>query len=339
MTADRTASPDDADRVHIPVMLAEVLAALQPTTGQSILDGTFGAGGYTRAILASGAQVIALDRDPNAIAGGQALVAAADGRLALHQARFSSLDSFAPETGLDGVVLDIGVSSMQIDEAARGFSFQQDGPLDMRMERAGPSAADVVNTLKAGDLARIFGFLGEEKQAGRIARAIERRRAEAPFETTRQLANLIELTTPRKAKDKIHPATRVFQALRIFVNDELGELARALFAAERALKPGGRLVVVSFHSLEDRIVKRFLAERAGKAQGSRHLPQAAIKPAVFDIPGKAMVSASDAEAALNPRARSAKLRAAIRTQAQPEAEDIGIFGLPDLARLTAIKGH
>jgi 16S rRNA (cytosine1402-N4)-methyltransferase len=145
MTADRTASPDDADRVHIPVMLAEVLAALQPTTGQSILDGTFGAGGYTRAILASGAQVIALDRDPNAIAGGQALVAAADGRLALHQARFSSLDSFAPETGLDGVVLDIGVSSMQIDEAARGFSFQQDGPLDMRMERAGPSAADVVN--------------------------------------------------------------------------------------------------------------------------------------------------------------------------------------------------
>jgi 16S rRNA (cytosine1402-N4)-methyltransferase len=182
------------------------------------------------------------------------------------------LPNTRPTGGLDGVVLDIGVSSMQIDEAERGFSFQKNGPLDMRMSASGVSAADVVNRAKVSDLIRIFGFLGEEKQSGRIARAIEKAREKERFTTTRQLANLIELTTPRKAKDKIHPATRVFQALRVFVNDELGELAEALFAAERALKPGGRLVVVSFHSLEDRIVKKFFQDRAGKAAGSRHLP-------------------------------------------------------------------
>nr|WP_099864628.1 16S rRNA (cytosine(1402)-N(4))-methyltransferase RsmH [Pararhizobium haloflavum] len=324
---------------HIPVLLHEVLAALDPAPGKSILDGTFGAGGYSRAILEAGAAVIALDRDPSAIAAGQAMVEEFAGRLALHQARFSDLARYAPEGGLDGVVLDIGVSSMQIDEADRGFSFQKDGPLDMRMERDGVSAADVVNGLKPGDLARIFGFLGEEKQAGRIARAIEKRRAERPFATTRDLAGLIETVVPRKAKDKIHPATRVFQALRIFVNDELGELADALSASERALKPGGRLVVVTFHSLEDRMVKRFLTERSGRKQGSRHLPVLEEQPATFVPIGKGMQAASPAEAEANPRARSAKLRAATRTDFSADGIDRSIFGLPDLASLDQIRGR
>jgi 16S rRNA (cytosine1402-N4)-methyltransferase len=204
------------------------------------------------------------------------------------------------------------------------------------MSADGVSAADVVNRAKVGDLIRIFGFLGEEKQAGRIARAIEKRRATQPFETTRDLANLIEGVNPRKAKDKIHPATRVFQALRIFVNDELGELARALFAAERSLKPGGRLVVVTFHSLEDRIVKQFFSDRSGKASGSRHLPQVEVRPAVFEFPGKQMVAASEAEAENNPRARSAKLRMGVRTVAAPGAADMSIFTLPHLASLATM---
>jgi 16S rRNA (cytosine1402-N4)-methyltransferase len=323
---------DDPGR-HIPVMLAEVIDALAPASGQVILDGTFGAGGYTSAILDAGANVIALDRDPNAIAGGKALVDASSGRLVLIHSRFSALADHAPHAGLDGVVLDIGVSSMQIDEAERGFSFQRNGPLDMRMSQAGVSAADVVNRAKVNDLIRIFGFLGEEKQAGRIARAIEKRRAEKPFETTRDLAGLIEIVTPRKAKDKIHPATRVFQALRIFVNDELGELAKALFAAEATLKPGGRLVVVTFHSLEDRIVKRFFGDRSGKAAGSRHLPQVHDKASVFDLVSKSALQAGEAEAERNPRARSAKLRAGIRTTAPAGPADMAIFDLPDLASL------
>jgi 16S rRNA (cytosine1402-N4)-methyltransferase len=318
---------------HIPVLLAEVLTALSPAPGKVILDGTFGAGGYTRAILDGGANVIALDRDPTAIAAGQALVSEAQGRLKLIHSRFSQLADHVHSEGLDGVVLDIGVSSMQIDEADRGFSFQRNGPLDMRMSADGVSAADVVNRAKAGDLARIFGFLGEEKHAGRIARAIEKRRASEPFVTTRDLANLIETVNPRKAKDKIHPATRVFQALRVYVNDELGELARALFAAESVLKPGGRLVIVSFHSLEDRIVKRFLTDRSGKAAGSRHLPMVEDRPPVFEPLGKGMVSAGAAEAELNPRARSAKLRAAFRTAAPGGLTDYSIFDLPDLASI------
>jgi 16S rRNA (cytosine1402-N4)-methyltransferase len=318
---------------HIPVLLHEVLTALEPAAGKVILDGTFGAGGYTSAILSGGAEVIALDRDPTAIAGGQALVEAHGGRLKLIHSQFSRLADHAPAGGLDGVVLDIGVSSMQIDEADRGFSFQKNGPLDMRMSASGVSAADVVNRAKVAELIRIFHFLGEESQSPRIAHAIEKRRAEKAFETTRDLAGLIEIVTPRKMKDKIHPATRVFQALRIFVNDELGELAQALFAAEQALKPGGRLVVVTFHSLEDRIVKTFFSDRAGKASGSRHMPIAHERAATFDRIGKPMVSASDAEAELNPRARSAKLRAGLRTTAPAEAADMSIFGLPNLASL------
>ena len=266
------------------------------------------------------------------------MVAEFDGRLRLVHSTFSRLAEQAPEGGLDGIVLDIGVSSMQIDEAARGFSFQKDGPLDMRMSSAGVSAADVVNRAKVSDLIRIFGFLGEEKHSGRIARAIEKRREKQAFATTRDLVQLIETVNPRKAKDKIHPATRVFQALRIFVNDELGELAKALFAAERALKPGGRLVVVTFHSLEDRIVKTFFSDRSGKATGSRHMPLVEARPAVFDATGKTMVAASEAEAEHNPRARSAKLRAGIRTTAAPGAADPSIFGLPDLAELNRLGG-
>lgn len=252
---------------HIPVLLAEVLEALVPAQGDLIIDGTFGAGGYTRAILATGASVVAIDRDPDAIAAGRDLEVQSGGRLRLVQAPFSTLDEHVESA--DGIVLDIGVSSMQLDQAERGFSFRADGPLDMRMAQSGLSAADVVNSFKPGDLARIFGFLGEERHAGRIARMIEARREKRPFERTLELADAIETHIGRAPKDKIHPATRVFQALRIFVNDELGELAKALFAAERALKPGGRLAVVTFHSLEDRIVKRFIADRADVAQLDR----------------------------------------------------------------------
>jgi 16S rRNA (cytosine1402-N4)-methyltransferase len=323
---------------HIPVMLAEVLQHLEPAEHRVILDGTFGAGGYTSAILDRGAVVIALDRDPAAISAGQATVERHDGRLTLHHSNFSQLDKFAPEGGLDGVVLDIGVSSMQIDEAERGFSFQKNGPLDMRMASSGVSAADVVNRAKVNDLIRIFSFLGEERQASRIAHAIDKRRQDKKFETTRDLANLIETVTPRKMADKIHPATRVFQALRVFVNDELGELVGALFAAERALKPGGRLVVVTFHSLEDRIVKRFFADRSGKASGSRHLPEVAQTPEIFKLTTKQAVVASEAEAEANPRARSAKLRAGIRTTANPGKADASIFDLPQLADIERLRG-
>lgn len=314
--------------LHIPVLLDEVLRALAPRPGETIVDGTFGAGGYTRAILNVGASVIAIDRDPDAIRNGRALEAANDGRLRLVQGAFSQLDIHADEA-VDGVVLDIGVSSMQLDQAERGFSFRFDGPLDMRMAQAGPTAADVVNSVKAGDLTRIFGILGEERHAGRIARMIEKRRAARPFERTRDLAEAIEALVGRHPKDRIHPATRVFQALRIFVNDELGELARALYAAERALKPGGRLVVVTFHSLEDRVVKRFIADRSGTAGGSRHMPEVREEAPTFEKTGKA-IAASENEVERNPRARSAKLRAAVRSDASARREDHSIFGFPRL---------
>jgi len=327
VSRDEKVGRDNAPVRHVPVMLDEVIAALTPQAGDTIIDGTFGAGGYTRALLGHEASVVAIDRDPDAISAGRELESASGGKLRLVHGPFSRLDEYAGE--VDGVVLDIGVSSMQLDQGERGFSFRADGPLDMRMARAGLSAADVVNHFKVGDLARIFGFLGEERHAGRIARMIEKRRATRHFERTRDLAEAIEDHIGRNPKDKIHPATRVFQALRIFVNDELGELGRALFAAERALKPGGRLVVVTFHSLEDRIVKRFIADRSGNVAGSRHLPQTHEKPARFQKAGGA-VSPSEVEIEANPRARSARLRAAIRTDAPAGAADLSIFGLPKL---------
>ncbi|MBA3447161.1 MAG: 16S rRNA (cytosine(1402)-N(4))-methyltransferase RsmH [Pseudaminobacter sp.] len=315
---------------HLPVLLNEVIASLGAKTGDVIVDGTFGAGGYTKALLEQGASVVAIDRDPDAIAAGRELEKASGRRLRLVQGPFSHLDDYASE--VDGVVLDIGVSSMQLDQAERGFSFRADGPLDMRMAQEGVGAADVVNRYKTGDLARIFGFLGEEKNAGRIARMIDKRRAIRPFERTRDLAEAIADHVGRNRKDRIHPATRVFQALRIYVNDELGELARALFAAERALKPGGRLVVVTFHSLEDRIVKRFIADRSGSAAGSRYLPETHARAATFDKKGGA-VAPTDAETETNPRARSAKLRAAIRTGGPARKADFSIFGLPKLPEI------
>ncbi|MCS0503804.1 16S rRNA (cytosine(1402)-N(4))-methyltransferase RsmH [Ancylobacter mangrovi] len=303
---------------HLPVLLAEVLYYLAPRDGGVYVDGTFGAGGYTRAILeAADTRVIAIDRDPNAIRDGQALVGASAGRLTLAHERFSRLDEVveAEGTGLvDGVVLDIGVSSMQLDEGERGFSFRRDGPLDMRMSSEGPSAADLVARLAETDLANLIYRFGEERQSRAIARAIVAARAQAPIERTLQLAEIIARVVRSKPHEP-HPATRSFQALRIAVNDELGELARALSAAERALKPGGRLVVVTFHSLEDRIVKNFLAHRAKASAGSRHMPALDGPAPSFRLVARGAVEAGDEETARNPRARSAKLRAAERTEA------------------------
>lgn len=309
---------------HVPVMLAEVLAALGARDGTVIVDGTFGAGGYTRAILAAAdTRVIAIDRDPDAIAGGASLLAEARGRLDLVHGRFGDLDAIARAAGhaaVDGVVLDIGVSSMQLDEAERGFSFRADGPLDMRMGQAGESAADLVARLDEKPLADLIYTYGEERLSRPIARAILRERAEAPILTTRRLADIVAKVVRSKPGD-IHPATRTFQALRIAVNDELGELERALVAAERILKPGGRLVVVTFHSLEDRIVKQFLADRsATRPGGSRHAPAVAMPEPTFALIGRKALAASQAEALANPRARSAKLRAAERTQAPSRSD-------------------
>ncbi|WP_152045943.1 16S rRNA (cytosine(1402)-N(4))-methyltransferase RsmH [Aureimonas psammosilenae] len=320
---------------HVPVLLGEVLEALRPKAGETVIDGTFGAGGYTRAILGRGADVFAIDRDPSAFATASRMASVFEGRMRAVHARFGDMDEVLDGEKVDGVVLDVGVSSMQIDQAERGFSFAKDGPLDMRMSGEGPSAADVVNRLKSGDLARIFNFLGEERHAGRAARAIEARRAERPFERTLDLAEVVGRAVGRSPTDRIDPATRVFQALRIYVNDELGELARALVAAERVLKPEGRLVVVSFHSLEDRIVKRFLRDRSEMASTSRHLPDAPARPLTFESRNKA-IAAGDAETSANPRARSAKLRFGRRTGAPmrvgPDALDFA--ALPTIAHLS-----
>lgn len=315
---------------HIPVLLQPVLAGLMPLVGAKVIDGTFGAGGYTRALLKAGAQVIALDRDPHAIAAGQSLVDEFFPRLRLVHMEFSQLDRVVEEK-VDAVILDIGVSSMQLDEAERGFSFQKDGPLDMRMAQTGFSASDVVNHLKAKDLARIFKILGEERYAGRIARMIEKRRAVQPFLRTGDLAYAIEALVGRKPGDRIHPATRVFQALRIYVNDEIGELARGLFAAERVLKAGGRLGVVSFHSLEDRMVKRFFVSRSGEGMRSRHLPEIKHSPATFFPLFKGGITANKEELQQNPRSRSARLRMGVRTDAEALAEDMKLFGLAEIA--------
>ena len=332
-----TALVDAGAAPHIPVLLAEVLSALSPLEGAVVVDGTFGAGGYSRAILAGGAgRVIAIDRDPTAIEAGAEMVAASAGRLTLVPGTFSELDRLAEEAGeasIDAVVLDIGVSSMQLDRAERGFSFRADGPLDMRMSLSGPTAADVVNTLDVKELARLFWIYGEEKQSMRIARAIVARRDSQPFSRTAELVSTIESVLGGKRFGAMHPATRTFQALRIHVNGELDQLSDALAAAERALKPGGRLVVVTFHSLEDRIVKRFLADRSReRAGGSRHRPEATVPPATFRVEGRQPVEAGEAELSTNPRARSAKLRVGIRTDAPARPIDRAALGVPSLMR-------
>jgi 16S rRNA (cytosine1402-N4)-methyltransferase len=323
---------------HVPVLLAEVLAALKPQAGETYLDGTFGAGGYTRGILASAdARVIALDRDPNAIREGQAMVAEFAGRLRLVETPFSEMEEAVSGLGipkLDGIVLDIGVSSMQLDQAERGFSFRFAGPLDMRMAVAGESAADLVNTRSEAELADIFYHYGEERMARVIARAIVHDRKEKRFVTTKDLADLIGRIV-RSKPGEIHPATRSFQALRIAVNDELNELAAALHAAERLLKPGGRLVVVSCHSLEDRIVKVFLAARSGRGGGSRHAPVQGVEQPTFRLETRGAITASDDECRANPRARSAKLRVGLRTDApalSAEAQVTELARLPEQPR-------
>lgn len=320
---------------HIPVLLSEVLEALQPQDDRTYIDGTFGAAGYTRAILeAARCRVLALDRDPTVHVAGEALQAEFAGRLMLALAEFSRLDEEASERGLapvDGVVLDIGVSSMQLDDAARGFSFMRDGPLDMRMASDGPSAADVVNTLKEEPLADIIYQLGEERRSRAVARAIVRARELSPITTTKQLADIVSRSLGGRHGDDRHPATRTFQALRIYVNDELGQLAEGLAAAERVLKPGGRLVVVTFHSLEDRIVKRFFTARSGRQiRGSRHLPELSLKSSApsFLIVNSRPLTPSKGELEVNPRARSARLRAGIRTDAPALPLDLDDLGVP-----------
>jgi 16S rRNA (cytosine1402-N4)-methyltransferase len=308
-------SPGPASPGHVPVMLAEVLAALAPRDGGIYLDATFGGGGYAAALLAAaGCTVWAIDRDPDAIARGAALAARHPGRLhLLHGAFADMVELLAPHgiTALDGIVFDLGVSSFQLDEAGRGFSFRADGPLDMRMARSGPTAADLVNTLAERELADTLYELGEERASRRIAKAIVAARAVAPIATTLQLAEIIRRVLPPDRSGH-HPATRSFQALRIRVNDELGQVERALAQAAGLLAPGGRLVVVSFHSLEDRLVKRFMTEASGRTPApSRHDPAGLLAraPARFRLLGGGAQKPSDAETAANPRARSARLRA------------------------------
>jgi 16S rRNA (cytosine1402-N4)-methyltransferase len=327
---------------HVPVLLAEVLASIAPARGETYVDGTFGAGGYSKGILnAAVCNVIAIDRDPTAIANGANLVNSSAGRLNLVRGTFGEMKSIVEDLGLpkvQGVVLDVGVSSMQIDEAERGFSFMREGPLDMRMGQDGKSAADYVNNLDAEDLAQIIFVLGEEPRSRAIAKAIISARSISPLLTTLDLVKAVEKATgPQRAKDRTHPATRTFQALRIHVNGELDQLADALVAAEEILDVGGRLVVVTFHSLEDRIVKRFFAARSGSLPtNSRHMPQAheGPKPS-FELLFKGHQEAGPQEMLDNPRARSAKLRAGLRTAAPSFKFDAKAMAVPQLWR----KGH
>jgi 16S rRNA (cytosine1402-N4)-methyltransferase len=323
---------------HVPVLARPALELLNIRDRGIYIDGTFGAGGYSRSILAAAnAEVIGIDRDQSAVANGAGLVQSANGRLTLVEERFSALDLVAEKFGhavVDGVVLDLGVSSMQLDQAERGFSFRLDGPLDMRMGTDGPSAADVVAQAGERDLADIIFQFGEERHSRAVARAIVAARKETPIRTTKALADIVGRVV-RAKPNQIHPATRTFQALRIYVNEELHELVAALAAAERILKPSGRLAVVTFHSLEDRIVKTFLAERSRTIGVSRHLPDIEAPAPTFRLLTKRPIAPDEAEIAANPRARSAKLRAGERTEAPPRAADLDAL-LPRLPALDDI---
>lgn len=314
---------------HIPVLLRPLLQAIAPVHG-IWLDGTFGAGGYTRALLDAGAdRVIAVDRDPLAFEMAVGWAEEYGDRLVMQPGVFSRMDDYASD--LDGVVLDLGVSSMQLDQAERGFSFIKDGPLDMRMSQDGPSAADLVNTADEVHLAAILFHYGEERASRRIARAIVRERAEAPIATTLQLAGIIEGCLPRKKPGQSHPATRSFQALRIAVNAEYEELFQGLMAAERALKPGGQLAVVTFHSIEDRMVKRFLQDRSGGGgRANRYAPEVQMPDPQFKVLKRKAIGPDDQELEENPRSRSARLRVAVRTDAPAGTTDPGRIGMPQL---------
>ncbi len=334
-----TPESGQSQQSHVPVMLDEVLRALGPKDNAIYVDGTFGAGGYSRAILeAASCRVVALDRDPAAVAGGQALVDKFVDRLKLVEGRFGIMSEHLASLGLvkvQGVVLDVGVSSMQLDEAARGFSFMREGPLDMRMSQVGQSAADVVNTYSPEMLAKVIFLFGEEPRSRAIAKAIVGQRLVLPIVTTIDLVKAVEKATgPQRAKDRTHPATRTFQALRIYVNAELEELVDALHEAEKILKVGGRLVVVSFHSLEDRIVKRFLAMRSGRTpEVSRHMPGIIQQgQPSFELLFKGHLDPTKEEADGNPRARSAKLRAASRTAAPAWPDSRSDLGIPRIER-------
>lgn len=328
MTGARSPAPGGAP--HIPVLLPALLRAVAPVQGVW-LDGTFGAGGYTRGLLEAGAdRVIGIDRDPLAFELAAPWVRDYGDRLRLVQGTFSNLDTLAGEP-LDGIALDLGVSSMQLDRAERGFSFMSDGPLDMRMGQAGPSAADLVNDADEALIADILYHYGEERAARRIAKAIVAERAQAPITSTLQLARIVEKCLPRKKPGQSHPATRSFQAIRIAVNDEFRQLAEALDAAERALKPGGKLAVVTFHSLEDRVVKRYMADRASDGGGgSRHAPQGHTRAPTFILSPKKAIAPDEAELAINPRARSARLRVAVRTEVPAAPVDRSVLGLPQM---------
>jgi len=340
MMASRGSNPAVAGGLarHIPVLGRPAVELLAVRAGGVYVDATFGAGGYSREILAAAdCKVIGIDRDRGAIAAAVELMRAAAGRLVLVEDRFSRLAAVARSAGeslVDGVVFDLGVSSMQLDEAARGFSFRRDGPLDMRMGSEGPTAAEVVAGASERDLAAIIATLGEERRARAIARALVAARRGAPIRTTRALAEIVAGVVHERPS-AIHPATRTFQALRIFVNNELAELASGLASAEEVLKPGGRLVVVAFHSLEDRITKSFLTERSRRAASSRHVPQAPQAAASFRLLTKRPIVPDEAEVAANPRARSAKLRAAERTAAPP-AGDAAAALLPRLPSLADV---
>ena len=328
----KSAATDETNAPHIPVLLGPLLRAVAPVRGRW-LDGTFGAGGYARGLIEAGAEhVIGVDRDPLAFEMAADWLGDFDGRISTQAGVFSNMDAYGQD--LDGVVLDLGVSSMQLDLAERGFSFMRDGPLDMRMSQDGPSAADLVNEADETVLANILFQFGEERASRRIAKAILRARDEAPITRTLELAKIIEGCLPRSKTGQSHPATRSFQALRIAVNDEYGELWRGLMAAERALAPGGQLAVVTFHSVEDRMVKRFLTARSGGAgNANRYAPETHAAPAQFTLASRKSIAADDDEIDRNPRARSARLRVARRTDVPAGEIDAKQISTPQVSGL------
>ena len=321
-------APSTSNASHIPVLISQLISAVAPITGTWI-DGTFGAGGYTKYLLNAGAdKVIGIDRDPSVFDMAPDWLSKNSDRLQLVQDTFSNLDKTINRA--DGVVLDIGVSSMQIDQAERGFSFQKDGPLDMRMSGTGGTAADLINSASEEKIADILFHFGEERASRRIAKMIVARRDERPFERTLDLVSVIQKCLPRSKPGQTHPATRSFQALRIAVNSEYNQLVEGLFAAERVLDAGGVLAVVTFHSIEDRIVKRFFQSRSGSKAGSRYAPLVENVQAQFTLQSRKPIRASADEISLNPRSRSAKLRIGWRTSADPTPIDVKALGVPEL---------